>query len=44
MTAQLLEKVTSTAEQYFILPGWHSWEQFKAMQAAIAYRERELLI
>ena len=37
MTAQLLEKVTSTPEeQRFILPGWHSWQEFEAIEAAIS--------
>ena len=37
MTVQLLEKLTSRPEeQRLVLPGLHSWQQFKAMQAAIA--------
>ena len=37
MTAELLDKVTSTPEeQRFVLPGLHSWQQFEAIEAAIA--------
>ena len=35
MTAQLITEKTSIQEQQFILPGRHTWEQFKAIQTAI---------
>lgn len=33
MTTQLSEKIIPLDEQRFILPGRHSWQQFKAIQA-----------
>ncbi|XGV99441.1 MAG: Uma2 family endonuclease [Leptolyngbya sp. BL-A-14] len=33
MTPQILEKTTSVKEQRFLLPGCHSWQAFKAIQA-----------
>lgn len=33
MTSKILEKPTSTKEQRFLLPGCHSWQEFKAIQA-----------
>lgn len=33
MTPQILEKPSSTQEQRLLLPGWHSWQEFKAIQA-----------
>lgn len=35
MTTQLAE-ITSIQEQRLILPGWHSWQQFKAIEALIS--------
>ncbi|MBW4690823.1 MAG: Uma2 family endonuclease [Lyngbya sp. HA4199-MV5] len=32
MTPQILEKPSSTQEQRLLLPGWHSWQEFKAIQ------------
>ena len=32
MTSQILEKTTSLKEQRFLLPGCHSWQEFKAIQ------------
>ncbi len=32
MTPQILEKTTSIKEQRFLLPGCHSWQEFKAIQ------------
>ena len=33
MTARLIIEKTSVKEQQFILPGRHSWQEFKALQA-----------
>lgn len=33
MTTQFIEKITLLKEQRFVLPGWHSWQQFKAIEA-----------
>lgn len=33
MTAQTIEKSTAIQEQRFVLPGLHSWEQFKTIQS-----------
>jgi len=33
MTAQLIAEKTSVTEQQLILPGRHTWQQFKALQA-----------
>lgn len=33
MTTQFIEKITSLKEQRFVLPGCHSWQEFKAIQA-----------
>ncbi|MCL1465188.1 Uma2 family endonuclease [Argonema galeatum] len=33
MIAELLEKTRGVEEQYFILPGYYNWQQFKAIQA-----------
>lgn len=35
MTTQLAE-ITSIQEQRLILPGWHSWQQFKAIAASMS--------
>ena len=35
MTAQLITEKTSVTEQQFILPGRHTWQQFKAIQTAM---------
>ena len=36
MTTQFIEKITSIKEQRFVLPGCHSWQEFKAIQALMA--------
>lgn len=33
MTTELVKKITSVKEQRFILPGRHTWQQFKQLQA-----------
>lgn len=33
MTTQFIEKIIPVKEQHFILPGRHSWQHFKAIQA-----------
>ena len=33
MTAQIIEKDITPKEQRFILPGYHSWEEFEAIEA-----------
>ena len=33
MTAQIIEKVITLKEQRFTLPGYHSWEEFEAIEA-----------
>lgn len=35
MTAQIIDKNTAITEQKFILPGYHSWEQFETIQSVI---------
>ena len=35
MTAQLIAEKTSVTEQQFILPGYYTWQQFKALQGII---------
>jgi Uma2 family endonuclease len=35
MTTQFIE-ITSIKEQRLVLPGWHSWQQFKAIEALIS--------
>ena len=36
MTTELVKKNTSVKEQRFILPGHHTWQQFKQLQALMA--------
>lgn len=36
MTTQFIEKITLIKEQLFVLPGWHSWQQFKAIEALMS--------
>ncbi|MCT7950425.1 Uma2 family endonuclease [Ancylothrix sp. C2] len=33
MTAQIIEKIIPQKEQRFVLPGYHSWEEFEAIEA-----------
>ena len=35
MTTQFIE-ITSIKEQRLVLPGWHSWQQFKAIEALMS--------
>ena len=36
MTTQFIEKITSIKEQRLVLPGYHSWQQFKAIEALMS--------
>ncbi len=36
MTAKIVEKVTTLKEQYFVLPSYYNWQQFKAIQELMA--------
>ncbi len=36
MTTQLSEKIIPVTEQRFVLPGRHTWQEFKAIQALMA--------
>lgn len=37
MTTELVKKITSVKEQRFILPGHHTWQQFKQLQALMKF-------